>query len=163
MWGEVFIRPEHYRHETVADWATGAAMLVSDRCVAACGRWDESFFLYSEETEYCLRARDQGFELVLCPAVTAVHLGGESKVSPRLRTLLVVNRLRLYARARSRAATTMFWLVAVAREASRTLRGRPASREVLVALLSRRRMRCARQAVSGSSGTLTTGRSDAVG
>lgn len=50
-----------YERPTYADWATGALMALSADCLAACGPWDESFFLYSEETEYCLRARDRGF------------------------------------------------------------------------------------------------------
>ena len=39
------------------DWATGAVMLMSRACLDACGPWEERFFLYSEETEFALRAR----------------------------------------------------------------------------------------------------------
>ena len=39
------------------DWATGAAMLVTRQCADATGPWDESFFLYSEETDFAERAR----------------------------------------------------------------------------------------------------------
>ena len=42
--------PEHYRDGDSADWATGAAMFVARDAVEA-GRWDERFFLYSEETD----------------------------------------------------------------------------------------------------------------
>ena len=142
-WGEAVTRDNRYLHETRGDWATGAAMLISHECLDACGQWDESFFLYSEETDFCLRARDHGFKLVLAPQARARHLGGESKVSPRLRALLVVNRVRLYRRRHSLLTTAAFWLVAVAREASRIPLGRPVSRMALTTLLSPRRMRLA--------------------
>ncbi|MCZ0985321.1 hypothetical protein O1M54_05915 [Streptomyces diastatochromogenes] len=95
---EMVTDPAAYRRPTRADWATGALMAISGDCLAACGPWDESFFLYSEETEYCLRARDRGYGTRLEPTAEAVHLGGDSQVSPRLWTLLTLNRVRLYRR-----------------------------------------------------------------
>lgn len=95
-WSELVTDPTAYERATVADWATGALMALSRECLDACGAWDESFFLYSEETEYCLRARDRGFVTRLEPAAAATHLGGDSQVSPRLWTLLTLNRVRLY-------------------------------------------------------------------
>jgi N-acetylglucosaminyl-diphospho-decaprenol L-rhamnosyltransferase len=57
---------------------------------------DESFFLYSEETDFALRAGDLGFETAFVPNAKVTHLGGESRVSPALWSLLTVNRVRLY-------------------------------------------------------------------
>jgi GT2 family glycosyltransferase len=141
-WGEFVTDAHSYDHETSADWAAGTVMLISRECLEACGGWDESFFLYSEETEFCLRARDHGFKLVLSPDAEVVHLGGESEVSPSLRTLLVVNRIVLYRRSHTVAASTMFWLVAVLRELSRLALGR-ASRRTLLALINPRHARAA--------------------
>jgi N-acetylglucosaminyl-diphospho-decaprenol L-rhamnosyltransferase len=140
-WSEAVNSPQSYLHETRADWASGAAMLISRECLESCGPWDESFFLYSEETEYCLRARDRGFPMVLAPDAEVVHLGGESRVSPRLRSLLVVNRVRLYGRRHSRVPTGLFWLIEVMREGSRAALGRRASQQAFMTLISRRRMR----------------------
>jgi N-acetylglucosaminyl-diphospho-decaprenol L-rhamnosyltransferase len=139
-WSEAVDNPQTYTHRTRVDWAAGPALLVSRACIDACGPWDESFFLYSEETEFCLRAGDQGFDLLYTPDADVVHLGGESSVSPKLWTLVVVNRVRLYARRHSVAQATAFWLVAVFREASRAVLGRRTSRQALWTLLSRRRM-----------------------
>ncbi len=139
--GETIVDPQSYAEETDAAWATGAAMLISHECVASCGHWDESFFLYSEETEYCLRARDRGFVVRLAPRAEAVHLEGDSKVSPRLWALLVTNRVRLYRRRHSVAATICFWFIAVAREGSRALIGRPQSRFALASLVKLRNPR----------------------
>jgi GT2 family glycosyltransferase len=134
-WSELVTDPRSYTEESSADWAAGPIMLVSRECFAACGGWDESFFLYSEETEFCLQARDRGYRLLLTPEAETVHLGGESSISPSLWALLVVNRVALYRRTHSFGATAAFWLVTVAREASRAALRRPASRQALVALL----------------------------
>jgi len=132
---ELVTDPAAYARPTRPDWATGALMAVSADCLAACGPWDESFFLYSEETEYCLRARDHGYATQLEPTAEAVHLGGDSRVSPRLWTLLTLNRVRLYGRRHGPGATVCFRGAVFLREASRAVLGRRASRAAAVALL----------------------------
>ncbi|MFF3209104.1 glycosyltransferase [Streptomyces sp. NPDC002886] len=140
-WSELVTDPAAYRSRTVADWASGAMMALSRECLDACGAWDESFFLYSEETEYCLRAGDHGFVTRLEPAASAVHLGGDSQVSPRLWTLLTLNRVRLYGRRNSAPATAAFRAAVLLRETSRAALGRPASRAAARALASRTALR----------------------
>ncbi|MFG2985120.1 glycosyltransferase [Streptomyces sp. NPDC048258] len=131
---ELVTDPAAYERPTPADWATGALMALSADCLAACGSWDESFFLYSEETEYCLRARDRGYVTQLEPTAEAVHLGGDSQVSPRLWTLLTLNRVRLYRRRHGPLATAAFRTAVLLRETSRSALGRPASRTAAAAL-----------------------------
>jgi GT2 family glycosyltransferase len=105
------------------DWATGAAMLLSRGCVDATGPWDESYFLYSEETEFHLRAGALGFGVRYVADASAVHLEGDSGTSPRLWALLTANRLRLFARLSSRPRTAAYWVALVLRESSRAARG----------------------------------------
>jgi GT2 family glycosyltransferase len=142
---ELVTDPGAYRRPTRADWATGALMAISADCRAACGPWDESFFLYSEETEYCLRARDLGFVTQLEPSAEAVHLGGDSQVSPRLWSLLTLNRVRLYGRRHGAVATACFRGAVLLREASRAAFGRKASRAAAAALLRPGALRAAAQ------------------
>jgi GT2 family glycosyltransferase len=131
---ELVTDPAAYRNPTRADWATGALMAISADCLTACGPWDESFFLYSEETEYCLRARDRGYATQLDPTAEAVHLGGDSQVSPRLWTLLTLNRVRLYGKRHGPLATAAFRTAVLLRETSRAALGRKASRAAATAL-----------------------------
>lgn len=58
------------------DAVMGAAMLLSRACLAAVPRFDERFFLYAEELDYCRRAREAGFEVHHLPAVAVHHVGG---------------------------------------------------------------------------------------
>lgn len=139
--GELVTDPAAYTGTTRTDWATGALMALSRDCLAACGPWDESFFLYSEETDYCLRARDAGFATQLRPEASAVHLGGDSRVSPYLWTILVLNRVRLHRRRNSPLSTAAFWAAVLLRETSRAALGRVPSRAAAAALLSPARLR----------------------
>ena len=132
--GELVTDPATYERPTHADWASGAAMLVSTRCWDAVGGWDESFFLYSEETDFALRARDAGFALAYVPGAVAEHLGGEAKTDPSLHALLVRNRVRLYRKRHGSVRSTAFAAAVALNEALRAP-GRPISRRGLRALL----------------------------
>ena len=139
--GEVVLDEESYRRPSIVDWATGAAMLISADCLAESGPWDESFFLYSEETEFALRARDLGYATRLAPNASAMHIGGEGGVSPSLWTLLTLNRVRFYRRRHSLPATAAYWSATFLRELPRAALGRPRSRSAARALLSPARFR----------------------
>lgn len=132
--GEVVVEPDAYRRPSTADWATGAVMMVSEECLSAVGPWDESFFLYSEETDFALRARDAGFATRLVPGATAVHVGGEGMTSPSLYALLTLNRRRLF-RARHGAAESAAFTLALALNEVLRLR-RPVHRAALRALIT---------------------------
>jgi N-acetylglucosaminyl-diphospho-decaprenol L-rhamnosyltransferase len=133
--GELIVDPAAYERPGHADWASGAAMCISRACMEATGPWDESFLLYSEETDFCLRARDAGFALRYEPAARGVHIGGEAHISPMLWSLLTTNRVRLHARRHGRARAALYWAVVTFGEALRALAGRRASRAALAALL----------------------------
>src|SRR6185503_20085012 len=121
--GETVTDPAAYAEECAVDWAEGSIMLINRACWDACGPWDESFFLYSEETEYALRVRDHGFAMILAPQAHATHLEGDSAVSPRLWALLTVNRVRLYRKRHGFAPSAVYWALVLLREASRAALG----------------------------------------
>jgi len=140
--GELVTDPREYERPGPAVWATGAAMLVSTRVIRDIGDWDESFLLYSEETEYALRAADHGWTLWYEPAAVVEHIGGDSGVNPRLASLLVVNKVRLFRRRHGRVASAAYFLAVALGEALRALAGRRTSRASFAALvLPSRRVR----------------------
>jgi N-acetylglucosaminyl-diphospho-decaprenol L-rhamnosyltransferase len=55
------------------DWLMGAALLLRREALDDVGLFDEGFFLYSEETDLCLRLRRHGWRACYLPAVTVVH------------------------------------------------------------------------------------------
>lgn len=58
--------------QTVAHVA-GAAMLISRAVVDKIGLFDERFFLYFEDLDFCLRATSAGFTIHINPDVVAEH------------------------------------------------------------------------------------------
>jgi N-acetylglucosaminyl-diphospho-decaprenol L-rhamnosyltransferase len=139
--GEVVTLESAYSAPTITDWAEGSTQLISVECWLACRGWDESFFLYSEETDFALRAGDAGFAVRYWPAAQAVHLEGDSGESPALWPLLTLNRVKLYRKRHGSAATALFWAAVVLREGSRAAIGKAKSRAALRALLDPLRLR----------------------
>ncbi|WIM99556.1 glycosyltransferase family 2 protein [Actinoplanes oblitus] len=139
--GEVVADERLYSEERFADWAEGSTMLVSAECWERCGPWDESFFLYSEETDFALRARDAGLGTRYVPAARAIHLEGDSRVSPGLWSLLTLNKVRLHRKRKGRARAGALWAALVLRESSRALLGKRPSRAATRDLLTPSRLR----------------------
>jgi N-acetylglucosaminyl-diphospho-decaprenol L-rhamnosyltransferase len=138
--GETVTTPETYERATDVDWASGAIMAISRECAEKVGRWDETMWLYSEETDYCLRAREAGFRVRFVPAAGAVHLGGESGESSVLWTALTVNRIRLFDRRHSGLHTAAFRSAVTLNEALRAAAGRATSKSALRTLTRTRRL-----------------------
>ena len=134
MFGETIRDPSYYVNGAEADWATGAAMLISRRTLDSIGLWSEDYFLYSEETDYALRSRDAGFVLRLVRDAEVVHRGGELSKSPWLWSLQAVNRTRLYKSRHGVVASGVFWCCVVLNEAIRSVLPRPTHRAAVRAL-----------------------------
>lgn len=60
------------------DWTAGASLLIRARMLEEIGLFDESFFLYYEETELCHRARRAGWSCYYVPESRTVHVGSAS-------------------------------------------------------------------------------------
>jgi len=60
------------------DHVRGSCMLVRMQSVREAGLLDEDFFLYFEETEWCLRMRAHGWRVVLNSSAVAHHIGKAS-------------------------------------------------------------------------------------
>ncbi|MFD1504235.1 glycosyltransferase family 2 protein [Georgenia yuyongxinii] len=94
---ELVFAPTAYEYPHPVDWATGAAILIRAELARSVGSWDERFFLYSEETDYCRRVRNSGATIWFEPNATMTHRRGGSGLFPALTALMQVNRVR-YAR-----------------------------------------------------------------
>jgi GT2 family glycosyltransferase len=137
--GELVMRPSEYRRPGPVSWGTGAAMLLSAEMIRQIGPWDESFVLYSEETEYSLRAADRGWITWYEPDAVVEHVGGESATNPLLAALLVVNKTILFRRRHRRAASWAYYGAVLTTEGVRAVGGRRVSRAATAALLRRSR------------------------
>lgn len=60
------------------NYVEGSSFLISPRCLSQVGLLSEDYFLYFEETDYCVRARKQGFSVAWATESVVVHDIGSS-------------------------------------------------------------------------------------
>jgi GT2 family glycosyltransferase len=65
-------------HVRVADWVSGACLLVRRRDAEAAGLLDERYFMYGEDVDFCAAIRAIGGRVYFTPAAEIVHLRGRS-------------------------------------------------------------------------------------
>lgn len=63
------------------DWIMGAFMLLRKDVYRKTRGFDESFFMYMEEVEWCYRVYKKGFQVGFYPNARVIHLGGKSSGS----------------------------------------------------------------------------------
>ncbi len=63
---------------------SGSCMFIRRQTWQQVGPFDEQFFAYQEDSDYCLRARKAGWKVMYVPITRIVHYGGEggSKAQP---------------------------------------------------------------------------------
>lgn len=127
--------PRQYEFERDVDWAVGAVLLIGRRCLDVVGKWDESYFLYAEEVDYCERARDAGFFVRYTPDAVVHHEGGGGSGIPQLRMMMVTNKVRHYRRRHGTITAWCFYAGALFNELTRSVAGSAASRAALRALI----------------------------
>jgi N-acetylglucosaminyl-diphospho-decaprenol L-rhamnosyltransferase len=60
------------------DWVAGASVMMRRALLEQIGGFDETFFLYFEETDLCRRAADVGWQCWYAPEAQLVHIGSAS-------------------------------------------------------------------------------------
>ena len=60
------------------DWVSGANLVVRSETVSRLGLMDAGYFLYYEETDYCLKAKRAGIECWYLPKCRVMHIAGQS-------------------------------------------------------------------------------------
>ncbi|ONI73528.1 glycosyl transferase family 2 [Actinosynnema sp. ALI-1.44] len=139
--GELITDPRRYDVPGPAAWATGGVLMLSAEAVRQAGKWDETFLLYGEETDFALRAGRLGLMTWYTPDAVFEHDGGESGTNPMLWALLTVNRTTVVRRHYGFLAWAGYFAAVVVGEAIRALAGRPTAKAALTALLNPSRRR----------------------
>ena len=67
-----------FPHDEVreAEFLMGACLLVRREAADTVGLFDEDFFMFSEETDWCYRFRQAGWKVLFFPGAEIVHVGG---------------------------------------------------------------------------------------
>ena len=93
------------QREQEPDWVSASCFLARREALDAVGGFDESFFLYEEDVDLCLRVRRAGWRVVYTPTAEVVHhLGRSMDRAPALARLEYHrSHLRFYAKHNSPA------------------------------------------------------------
>jgi GT2 family glycosyltransferase len=69
-----------FDHDTPreAEFLMGSVLLVRPEAVEQVGGFDERYFMFSEETDWCFRFREAGWKVWFFPGAEAVHVGGST-------------------------------------------------------------------------------------
>lgn len=140
--GERELDPRQYDLERPCDWTPGSFMLTRTEALASTGGFDERFFLFSEETDLCLRLRHKGWQVVHMPYLTIRHDEGAGQENPRLEAQGAYARVQFARKHFSRAGALRYRMALAFRYALRaglysTLRRRERGRrEAVMAALS---------------------------
>ncbi len=80
------------------DACAGAFMIVRRETGEKIGWWDEDYFFYGEDLEFCFRLKETGWKIYFVPSVSALHYkgvsGGIKKVSEKITTASIETKRR---------------------------------------------------------------------
>ncbi|WP_022681755.1 glycosyltransferase family 2 protein [Sphingobium bisphenolivorans] len=104
------------------DWVSGASMMIRAGIFDAIGPMDEGYFLYFEETDFCLRARRAGWQCWYVPDARVLHIAGQSTgitgknaVVPRMPAYWFESRRRYFLKNHGHGyaiCADMAWMIA---------------------------------------------------
>jgi GT2 family glycosyltransferase len=78
IFGKPYLSYFNYDRVAAVDVVLGAFMMIRREVIDHIGGFDERFFMYSEETDFCYRTMKAGWRIVFYPGASIVHFGGES-------------------------------------------------------------------------------------
>lgn len=86
-----------YRDTVPVTWVTGCCIMARTSALERIGLMDPDFFIYSEEVDWCLRAREAGMQVLFVPNAKIWHKGVRRNYdpSPRVTYLSARNELHL--------------------------------------------------------------------
>ena len=88
------------------DFVGGSCMMVRREAVEEVGLLDETYFMYTEEADWCYRMWDNGWKVYYYPGAQIIHLGGESakRFGGDMRLYLYLSRNKFIRKYKGRVA-----------------------------------------------------------
>lgn len=77
-------------------WVSGCSFAVNKELFQRIGGFDESFFMYFEDVDFCKRLGDLGKRILFCPSVEVLHWGGKSAENRQAQKKLYYASQRIY-------------------------------------------------------------------
>jgi len=88
-----------YSHECYVEQVSGAALMMKKRVIEKIGLLNEKYFMYFEESDFCLHAIKNNMTLLYYPESQIIHKGGLSNTTKSLfSTVCFLNSFKTYFR-----------------------------------------------------------------
>jgi N-acetylglucosaminyl-diphospho-decaprenol L-rhamnosyltransferase len=89
----------HSQETRRVDWVSGALFMVRRQAMNQVGAFDEDYFMYAEEMDWCFRMRKAGWDVAYLPQAQAVHISaGSAHRQPERRRTYVYGSKSLFVR-----------------------------------------------------------------
>lgn len=94
------------------DWVQGSALMARREFYAQTGGLDERYTMYSEELDWCKRAKNAGWRVIYLGSAEIIHHGGKStdQASARKHIHFEESKLRYFRKHHGRAAAYSLWM-----------------------------------------------------
>jgi len=66
--------PAFYKKKRYPDWVAGTCMYLTREGIEKVGYFDEDYFMYTEDVDWCFRAREKGLKVIYTPKTKITHL-----------------------------------------------------------------------------------------
>lgn len=66
-------KPKHDSGPMIVDFLSGCVLLIPKKVIEVIKGFDEDFFFYGEDLDFCLRAKAQNIDIKYCPRLRATH------------------------------------------------------------------------------------------
>ncbi|KKQ74271.1 MAG: glycosyl transferase family 2 [Candidatus Woesebacteria bacterium GW2011_GWB1_38_5b] len=70
---EIIRKGAFYEKKRVADWSSGTCLYLTKKALDTVGGFDEDYFMYLEEVDWCYRARAKNLKIIYTPKVSIYH------------------------------------------------------------------------------------------
>lgn len=92
-------------------FATGCCMLIPKEVIEEIGLLEESYFLYYEDTDYCMKAKEKGINIIYCHSARMYHkVSATTGGSGGNIYIYYSNRNRLYFNKKYNKNRFFFWI-----------------------------------------------------
>ena len=92
-----------FRSNRAVEWISGCAIMVRRALIEQIGLLDEDYFLYWEETDFCIRAAKAGWKIIQVPKAKIWHKGVQRDYQPKPYVTYYSTRNYLFILAKHKA------------------------------------------------------------
>jgi N-acetylglucosaminyl-diphospho-decaprenol L-rhamnosyltransferase len=127
------------RHQKLPDssastvpWLDGAMLLINQVALREVGFFDERYFLFFEEVDWCVRARALGWSLTMARSVEVLHARSTSFGTSKKGTYYYWRNLQLFTSKHGGPTGRLFSLLRALKAVTKSLGRRDESRKLIV-------------------------------